>query len=408
MKFTPSLAAVLLAFLLSAGGSRASADVFVLSNGGRVTGELVNREESPRAKYIVQTTDGARVTFDAAQVRQVIHPRPNEVEYERIRPTYPDTVRGQWDLAQWCRDHHLSAQREIHLRRVIELDPDHVDARRVLGYGKVDGQWATRDEVMTQRGYVRYNNGKWVLPQEKEQLENKHKLESAQQEWFKKVKLWRAWLGSNRDQEARENFHAIDDPTAVKALEMSLVKDSSAPDRLLYVESLTKIDTPDAVQVLAAASIDNEVDEVRLNCLDHLQAKPRPEVVAYYVRRLQDKKNRDPILINRAALGLGRMKDPSAIGPLIDALITFRIMKIEQPGGDNPTTATFGGRTGSPGGVGMSAGGKPKYVREPSRNQSVLDALVTLTGQNFGFDQQAWRYWCRTQRKPETFDARRN
>ena len=56
--------------------------------------------------------------------------RAEETEYERIRPTYADTAEAQWELAQWCREHKLPAQRTVHLRRVIELDPEHVEARR--------------------------------------------------------------------------------------------------------------------------------------------------------------------------------------------------------------------------------------------------------------------------------------
>ena len=42
-------------------------------------------------------------------------------------------------------------------------------------------------------------------------------------------------------------------------------------------------------------------------------------------------------------------------------------------------------------------------------NQSVLDALVALTGQNFNFDKQAWKYWYAAQKKPrDGLDARRN
>ena len=41
---------------------------------------------------------------------------------------------------------------------------------------------------------------------------------------------------------------------------------------------------------LAVAAIYDPVDEVRLTCLDHLQTKKRPEVVAYFVGKLKDKK----------------------------------------------------------------------------------------------------------------------
>ncbi len=142
---------------------------------------------------------------------------------------------------------------------------------------------------MTQRGYQRYK-GQWKLPQEIELLENKRKQEAAQQEWFQKLKRWRGWLGSDRDQQARENIRAINDPVAVKALALGLRDDSAPPARLLFVEALAKIDTPEAAMALAIASISDPVEEVRLTCLDHLQTKKRPEVVAYFVGKLKDKR----------------------------------------------------------------------------------------------------------------------
>jgi len=39
----------------------------------------------------------------------------------------------------------------------------------------------------------------------------------------------------------------------------------------------------------------------------------------------------------------------------------------------------------------------------------VLDALTALTGQNFNFDKQAWKYWYAAQKKtPDSLDARRD
>ena len=117
-------------------------------------------------------------------------------------------------------------------------------------------------------------------------------------------------------------------------------------------------------------------------------------------------------MINLAGFALGRMKDPSAIGPLIDALVTVHKFKIVKPGGDNAMSSTFG--TG-PGGKGarrrheLSAGGGPTMIRQAIRNQAVLDALVALTGQNFNFDKQAWKYWYAAQKKPrDVLDARRD
>ena len=133
-------------------------------------------------------------------------------------------------------------------------------------------------------------------------------------------------------------------------------------------------------------------------------------MVAYYVGKLKDKDNE---VVNRAAFGLGRMKDPSAIGPLIDALVTVHKFKIVKPGGDGATSNTFG--TG-PGGSGVprrhgvlapAAARRSSAGRFPTRPCST--PWSPLTGQNFNFDKQAWKYWLAAQKKPAaTIDARRD
>jgi hypothetical protein len=380
----------------------ATAEVFVLANGGRVTGELVNRDESPRQRYVVLVADGGKVTFEPSQVQQVLRQKPDEAEYERIAPSYADTVEAQWELAEWCRQRKLTAQRDVHLRRVIELDSNHAKARAALGYSQVDGQWATREESMTKRGYHLYK-GQWKLQQEIDIIEGKRKQEVAQQEWFQKIKRWRSWLGTGREQEGCQNIGSIANPAATKALVAGLDKDQLPQMRLLYIESLAKIDSPDTARALAAAAMFDPVEEVRLTCLDRLQGKKRLDVVSYFIGKLRDKKSTNED-INRAGVCLGRMKDPSAIPALIDALVTVHKFKIVTGGGEGSTSATFGS-----GGTGLSAGNKPTIIRKSFQNQSVLDALVELTGQNFNFDQQAWRYWLAAQKKPaEVLDGRRN
>ncbi|MEN6458804.1 MAG: HEAT repeat domain-containing protein [Thermoguttaceae bacterium] len=391
----------LLVFVGTAGVARS--DVFVLRNGGRVTGELVNRNETPRKKYVIRIADGAEVTIEANQVQKVLRPRPDELEYERIAPTYPDTVASQWELAVWCKEHKLTAQRETHLRRIIELDPDHAAARRALGYNRVDGQWVTQDELMRKRGLVKYK-GQWKYPQEVEVAENKRKTDAAQQEWCQKVKRWRGWLATDRRSQAEENLRGITDPVATKALTIGLRDDRDPHVRLLLVEALTRIDTTETALALAIASISDEVEEVRTTCLDNLQTKKRPEVVSYFVGKLKDKDN---AVVNLAAIGLGRMKDPSSIRSLIDSLVTKHKFRVPNPAGEGGTNAAFGSGGGSRGG-GMTVGGGPKYIYKEMTNQAVLDALVAITGRNFNFDKQAWKYWYHSQEKPpDRIDARR-
>jgi hypothetical protein len=389
---------LMLAFVFNAGFT-CRAEVFVLANGGRVSGELLNRQENPRKQYIVKVAGEGQITLAASQVEQVLSRRPEEEKYEKIRPAYPDTIEGQWALAEWCRQRNLPVERETHLKRIIELDPNQPDARRALGYVQIDGQWTTQDKAMIERGYKRYKNS-WKLPQEIELLESKAKLESARQEWFQNIKRWRGWLGTDRDAQARENFSNISDPMAVKALLVNLRGDRFVPAKLIYVEALAKINSPEAAMCLAVASMEDPVVEVRQTCLDRLQTEKRPNVVAYYVSKLRAKDNPT---VNLAGAALGRMKDPSAVGPLIDALVTTHKFKIPKAGGDNSMSTSFGS-----GGGGLSVGGGPTIISKQFPNQSVLDALTAITGVNFAFDQAAWKGWFAAQKKPETIDARRD
>jgi hypothetical protein len=382
------------------------ADVFVLRNGGRLTGEWVNRDERPRQNYVVRIDKQGQITLPTNRVAKVIPDRA-ETEYEIVRSRYPDTVEGQWALAEWCRENRLTAQRGAHLHRIIELDPDHAEARRLLHYSKIDGQWKTQDDVMIQNGLVRYKN-QWMTPQKRELLQKEEKQKAVLVEWTKKIKTWRGWLGTDRDGQARRAITEINDPAALTPLVKGL-RDERAPEvRLLFVEALVNIDDPAAAWALAVGALDDPDREVRLTCLEHLRSKPRPEVVRYFVKQLQ-KRDVGNEMVNRIGVALGMMKDPSAVAPLINSLVT--VHKFQLPGGSAPGSMSAGfGKGPGGGGTSLNMGGGPKFEYRPVPNQAVLDALIALTGQNFSFDQHAWKTWLNAQRKaaPPPPDLRRD
>ena len=167
-----------------------------------------------------------------------------------------------------------------------------------------------------------------------------------------------------------------------------------------------------AVGVLAKASVEDSVEDVRLTSLDQVEKLKNAEVVKYYIDQLKSKDNH---IVNRAALALGRLKARAAIGPLIDALITVHKYKIEtgsNPGSISPTFSRGPSGSGASGGMGGGGlgvgGGGPKIVNMSVQNQRVLDALVLITGKNFVYNQTAWRAWYHAQKKAEVGDARRD
>lgn len=383
----------------------ARADIFVLEGQGDVRGELVNRDESPRKTYVVKTVSGGQITLDASQVTDVKPQSPLEIKYDRFRGDAPDTVDAQWKLAEWCRQNRLLKERKVHLERIVELDPNHADARRGLGYSRIGGRWVTQEQLMTENGYVRskFAPGKWVLPQEEGLLEQRGKSTKAQSEWNIKLKRWSAWLGTNKGPQAAANIKAINDPFAVRALAKYLEADKRRDARQLYLEALARINVPAGMDVLVNVSLGDQDDEVRLVALDEVVAHDYKPAVRRYVQAL---KHKDNTIVNRAAVGLGKMKDPSAIGPLIDALVTTHTFRIEtgQPG---QSTSTFG--TG-PNAGGFSFGGSNvQIIKRQFENRAVLQALVDLTsGVSYNFDVRAWKNWFVAQKKPKTLDARRD
>ena len=382
-------------------------EVFLLRGGGHIEGELANADQKPRTSYVISLPDGGQLTLDAAMVEKVQPVRPELAEYEKVRRQYPDTVQGQLQMADWCRDHTLLAQRKTHLERVLQLDPDQAEARRILGYQKVKDKWMTLEEKKADEGYVK-RNGKWVTQEDARLYDERNKQRAAEIEWIKKIKRWRDLLDGNRSAEGSANLRAIEDPMAIAGLSDRLIRkiDPRTDVRLIYVEVLARINTHEAHGPLAMCAMDDPVEEVRLSCLDELQKQKDDGVTAYFVGRMRNKhaSNAD---INRAGVALGRIKDPSCIDSLIESLVTGHDEVIQPPGGAGSTTTTFNKNGGPGGGIAMNQ--KPKHITRWLQNQDVLDALVAITGQNFGYDQRAWKTWYLGQKaKGAPVEAKKN
>jgi len=382
---------VLLAFLRPAVG-----DVFVLRSGGRIEGDLINSDENPRTSYVISLPSGGQLTLDAAVVEKVQPVRPELAEYEKVRRQSPDTVEGQLQLADWCRDHNLLAQRKKHLERVLQLDPDQAKARSLLGYQKVKDKWMTLEERMADEGKVKRDT-KWITRQEAELYDSRKKQKTAEVEWIKKIKRWRDAMDGKQPDQAVRNFHSIDDPMAIAGLSDRLVKkpDIRTDARLIYVEALARINTHEARGPLAMCAIDDAVEEVRLSSLDELEKQKDDGVTAYFVRRMRDKHTTNAV-INRAGVALGRIKDPSCVDTLIQYLVTGHDEVIQPPGGPGSMTTTFNKNGGGGGGLAMNQ--KPTIHTVYYHNPGVHDALVAITGQDFGYDQRTWSTWYANQK----------
>ena len=399
---------VALAYCLLPGRLMAGADIYVFhsSQGGQITGEWLNPKERPQQTYQIRTVEGVVVTLDRAQVQgKPERQKPAELEYEKLRPQYPDTVEGQWAIAEWCRERSLMEKRRVHLERILELDPKNVKARHALGYSLVNGQWTTPAQFNAENGYRLYK-GKARTEQEIQLMQSKDKQQAEAREWMQKLDRWLGWLQTNRAETAEENIRGIQDPVAVKALCYAMKNNANVNIRLMLTAALAKISTPAARIGLAYSAVFDDVEEVRLTCLDFLKKTHDPEVVDYFVARLHGKDAKDNVIVNRAGAALGEMGDPSAIGSLVDVLWTTHRVVVP-PASSSQYQASFptGGTSGGPGLV--AGGDRPQILYPMFFNKAVHDALVKLSGVDYGDDQRAWKSWHLKQRKREPVDDTR-
>ena len=70
--------------------------------------------------------------------------------YRRLREESDDTLEDHLQLADWCRDRRMPDQERAHLSRVVDLNPNHADARERLGFQLVNGQWIEATELQRQ------------------------------------------------------------------------------------------------------------------------------------------------------------------------------------------------------------------------------------------------------------------
>jgi PBS lyase HEAT-like repeat len=378
------------------------ADVVELAGGGRLEGKLLPTDETNKSTYTIDLATGGRVTIARSQVTKIDPITADEAEYQKLARSSPDTVDAHWKLAEWCRDHKLRGQRQRHLERILELDPNHAQARSALGFQQRNGEWMNRDDVMAARGMVLYD-GRYVTPQQVELLEQQKDSRVTQADWRNRIEQLRRSLTGRRQErsaQALTEIRSIRDPQAADAI-VEVLRRESAPDlKRLWIEVASQIDSRATIDALVHLSLVDQDDDIRHLSLEYLIKSGRPGLATPYIRSLKDKDN---VIINRAGAALGQIGDRDAIGPLIDALITKHKVKISDA---NPDQHAY---TFSKDGGGFSFGGSaPQAIVQPMRNPAVLDSLVKLAGTSFDYDQVQWRGWLAAQAKATAIDVRRD
>ncbi|MFN0198642.1 MAG: HEAT repeat domain-containing protein [Planctomycetaceae bacterium] len=398
------------------------ADVIRVEHGGEVRGVITSKgRDGADGRVVIKTLTDGQLELEPRQVESMSQ-RPLIIEeYHTLNKKTVDAVPERWALAEWCREHGLTTQRRQQLERLLELDPDHEPAHRALRHVKMDGKWVTRDQSMEQMGYVKHQ-GRYVTHQEFDILQKNETQKQEVRAWMPKVKMWHTWINGSkfdRREKALRELKQINDPDAIPALANYLGRDPQVPVRELYIDLLSQMPDGSSVPALARLVLLDVSDAV---WKEALRTIPRDHAGKAYPMLQKGLRHPQNVVVRRAGVGLGAIGDESVIEPLFHALQTKHSYQIEVP--DSTPNYSFrsdgslagGGsvippeieamlRAGQlPHGVNIIQPGGAKRtklitVEQVHDNVEVLEALTSLTGQNFGYDVRAWKFWYARQKQ---------
>ena len=265
-------------------------------------------------------------------------------------------------------------------RAIADSTSTHAQRMETLGYHRYRGSWRTQQEIDLDKQAEAVTKSRVVARQRLQRLRRE---------------LDKPEAGKNIAGEIRQT----NDPFAVMALIAAINTDPVPRVRLLYVEALGNIVSTDAIGALLSLVLNHADSEVRWSAIEQLNDKDSVQVVPALVAALQGPDNQR---INRAAVALKTLGDESAVQPLINVLITQSVVSSSAASGGK-TSVTF-----SPTGGGLALGSNQKQKIISSQNTQVLEALTTLTGVNYGWDQTRWQLWFLNQGVSSTVDIRRD
>jgi hypothetical protein len=384
--------------------SSIGADTVELSGGGHLTGKVQRK-----ADYVIVTVDDdIQVAIQNSRVRRVVTSDQLK-RYREMAARIGDDAERHYQMSRWCMaDGNVPGDpqqyRQYHLRRAIEIDPEHVHARAALNYVKHKGDWVLTAKLMRDRGMI-MQAGHWE-PAESVAIEEVHEANNVEsKKWIREVNRLTAVVvrNSSKSAEALQTIKAIRDPMAAEAIAKQLRNSrekggQSRALRLVWINLLGQFRNSVAVEALVRAGIDENDQTMREAALNQLQQYGASSASATYLPMLKSNNNK---LVNRAARALSWFPDPELALTYVDALVTTH-QKESAPGPG--MQVGFG-----TGGGGMQMGGKKTVERQSLTNPAVLSLVKTIEPEvDYGYDEAAWRRHFANKKTQFSGDLRRD
>ncbi|MBI3465673.1 MAG: hypothetical protein HY000_21860, partial [Planctomycetes bacterium] len=447
-----SLAALCCVFLVSI--APAWADSIVLRGGAKVEGLLLDHRQDD--KHLVIRVRQKDVSVAKSQVVESTRTGTAQERYRTALQAYGQQLDDQWQLARWCDANELFDEEARHLRRCLEIDPDYSKAseqlRKLTEQRRIQPQ-ATKSDAQPNRNdqavarpkegpATAKGDGPLNPPKPEPNPEGKaaeqpepnraapRKQEAEQQqkrlEAERTVKrLFAQMTGKSQPaaEAARQELAGLTDPLALGPLVNGMGR-LRAQDRLLVTRVFGRIKGEGGDEALALVAVADETPELRALATRLLKSRnPTPAACGPAITRAF--LSGEPDLIYNAAELCTALNLKPAVPFLVASLVTPVANTIAVATSDPPNKARRhelyllppGGLRGvKPSGSRLvdqwlQMGPKerqllskeygawrtiyqrPEGIVSLQQHEPVLAALRTLTGRDFGYDQDAWWHW---------------
>ncbi len=399
---------VLLLFVAVSTSWTAVADTVELYGNGQLAGKVLKDEPNGKPPFVLlQVDEQLKVAIPKSRVQRVTT-ADELAEYRANVVKAGDDPEMHFLLAAWCSERKMTQQRNYHMKRTIELDPDHSKARAALGYVREkDGDWVLYSQQQRDRGLISVG-GRWVLPEVVAMEQAQKDADVKANKWIKEVVRLRsaALRGNAKSGEALEALKGINDPLAADAIAKEL-NDSRGNNtqsrelRMMWVKLLGQFRNTPAVRALVLAGVEEPDNVIREAALDELTQYGASSAVATYLPMLNPEKHSNKT-VQKALRALSYFPERELANEYIDALVTKHKRELAPGPG-----IQFG--AGDAGNGGLAMGGKKKVIVESFRNAGALTLLKMVEpGADYGYDQQAWREYFAAQLTAFAGDLRRD
>ncbi|XZE44817.1 hypothetical protein SH467x_000012 [Pirellulaceae bacterium SH467] len=385
------------------------ADNWNLKNAGVVSGTAVPFKDE--SSVVVRTHDGVLIQLPQTQISREIKTSEREAAYVQSMADRPDTAEVNREIARECYSRDQRTLALAHFERVVELDPNDGQSWAALGYvfDSRSGQWLPKDSLNKRLGLV-VVDGKRTTLHAAELEKAKKRIREEDAAFLRELRIAFANVSKpgQAGVKAQQFLASLDDPRANQALATMLIEETKIKARARitnydgqpYLGMLMRMPpgsaTAQFIQIARELDYPVIVDPV----LDALASNERTRIAAMqaFVADLRPAKTPDIEYINRAGRNLETVGDVRIIPMLIDRLKTSALVTKVNQGGAAMDKAT--------GGISQSTGGTSQFL--VTENQAgVLSALAAISGQSFGYDQDAWRTWYALTYANSNLDLRR-